>query len=151
MAEKIKIGGFGGIIHTALAFILSIISFIDEGIKGDSLIWNVLVFNAPVLIDFTHVLLSTPNEKLNGKLKSLCWIILVGLGVSVLLSFLCVGINCTIADITTNVFATGILIVSYVILKVSFILNPVGVFLNYVCSILTEEHRRNNSLGDNNE
>ena len=65
----------------------------------------------------------------------------VGLLSSVCLSFIGIGIllnaeNNIIQDIFSNFFSFG-----KTFLRISILLNPIGVLADYMCSILTEEHR----------
>ena len=139
--DKIKLGGIMGAIHIFVSIILSFVAVVQLNLSGTALLWNVLVLNLPVFLDFAHTFYCVPTEKIGKLFMYMLNFTVVGLLSSVCLSFIGIGIllnaeNNIIQDIFSNFFSFG-----KTFLRISILLNPIGVLADYMCSILTEEHR----------
>ena len=139
MKEKIKTGGICGIIHIILSIVIAFISIVDKSIIESALLWNVFIFNIPVFIDFTQSIFRAPEEKMSKKFKNWCWILWFVLLITSVILVCCFGISLTIKDLSSNMFATYFLRVCNCILRYAFIINPFAVSFDYVCNILIEE------------
>lgn len=139
--DKIKMGGIMGTIHICVSIILSFVTVAQFNLSGRVILWNVLVFNLPVLLDFLHTFNCVPAEKVGKPFKYMLIFTVVGLLISILSSVIVIGIlltvdNSSVQSIFSNFFSIG----KY-FLRISILLNPIGVLADYMCSILIEEHR----------
>ena len=151
MKEKIKTGGICGILHIALSVVIAFISLIDKSVIESALLWNVFIFNIPVFIDFTQSFFTAPEEKMSRKFKNWCWALwFILLGSSIIL-ICCFGISSTIEDLSSNVVANYFLKTCNYILRYAFIVNPFAVSFDYVCNILIEETRTEETYITNND
>ena len=67
-------------------------------LSGKAILWNVLVFNLPVFLDFVHTFNCVPAEKVGKSFKYMLDFTVVGLLISVFLSFIGIGILLNIDD-----------------------------------------------------
>lgn len=130
-----------GAIHILVSIVLSFVAVAQLNLSGKAVLWNVLVFNLPVFLDFVHTFNCVPAEKVGKLFKYMLSFTVVGLLVSVISALIGIGIllnldNGKSQDIFSDFFRCG-----KAFLRTSILLNPIGILADYMCSILIEEHR----------
>lgn len=130
-----------GAIHIFVSIILSFVVVVQLNLSGRAILWNALVFNVPVFLDFGHTFKCVPAEKIGKAFECMLNVTVIGLLCSVLLSF--AGIGVLLNNDYSNVppLLGYFLSMGKVLLRISILFNPIGVLADYMCSILIEEHR----------
>lgn len=139
--DKMKTGGIMGAIHVFVSIILSFVVVAQLNLSGKAILWNVLVFNLPVFLDFVHTFNCVPAEKVGKPFKYMLDFTVIGLLISVFLSLIGIGILLNIDDSNVPNFFSNFFCFGKSFLRISILLNPIGILADYMCSILIEEHR----------
>lgn len=130
-----------GAIHIFVSIILSFVVVVQLNLSGRAILWNALVFNVPVFLDFGHTFKCVPAEKIGKAFECMLNFTVVGLLCSVLLSFVGIGVLLNNDYSNVNPFWDYFFSMGKILLRISILLNPIGVLADYMCSILIEEHR----------
>lgn len=143
--EKIKVGGWGGIVQISITLVACIILTATK-IPIIAILWNIFILNLPATIDSFAMLQKVPKEIPSKCFRKCHKMLAVVLFATLIFAGVLAGMtmqgNISLDTVSDDALQYNMVLT--VILKICLFFSVLGGIIKYSCDVLLEESRKRN-------